>query len=99
MKYIITESRLDNLIFKFLDTKLNGTKMFKGAYYDITLGFNGPTHGLIAWDAPGRLFISTNLSGSVEDLFGIEELEAFKIIGRYFEDRYDLEVIHYSPLY
>jgi hypothetical protein len=34
MKYIITENRLNNLIFKYLDVKLDGIEGKKGNYYD-----------------------------------------------------------------
>jgi hypothetical protein len=56
MKYIITESRLENLIFKFLDDKFEGIELKKGDYSAIVFVFPGEEFGLMRWVPPQPLF-------------------------------------------
>jgi hypothetical protein len=45
MKYIITESRLENFLFQYLDNKFDGIEPMKGKYSDIVFGLPGETNG------------------------------------------------------
>ena len=50
MKYIITESRLDKVIFKYLDVKLNGVELVTGEDSDIRVFIlPGEEFGLMTW--------------------------------------------------
>jgi hypothetical protein len=49
MKYIITESKLDKVIFKYLDMKLNGIEKRNGTYTDIIFVFPNNEYGLLGW--------------------------------------------------
>jgi hypothetical protein len=101
MKYIITESRLENLIFKFLDSKLDGAEPMKGKYSDIVfispkMAPNGDEElGILGWektDKGGKLYVFLLLVRAVEDMFSLQSEESLKIIARYIENRYNLNI-------
>jgi len=92
MKYIITERRLDKVIFRYLDNKLNGVKKKRGEYCDIVLSFPGEEYGLIGWKKPSQLFTYYEIVDEVETMFSMDESDALDAIGRYVESRYNLEV-------
>jgi len=92
MKYIISESRLDNVIFRYLDNKLNGVKKKRGEYCDIVLSFPGEEYGLIGWKKPSQLFTYYEIVGGVKTMFSMDEFDALDAIGRYVESKYNLEV-------
>ena len=93
MKYIITESRFESLIFNYLDSRLEGTEPMKGKYSDIVFALPGEEYGLLAWTHPDRLYIFRSLVEDISNMFSIEEYkEINKIIGRYIENKWNLEV-------
>ena len=101
MKYIITESRLENVIFKFLDSKLDGIELVKGKYSDIVfilpeMAPNGDEElGILGWektDKGGRLYVFLLLGRAVEDMFSLQSEESLKTIARYIENRYNLNI-------
>ena len=92
MKYLITESKLDSVIFKYLDMKLNGVEKMEGKNFDIIFGFPNKDYGLIGWEKSGNLYVFYKLSDEIQDMFGLESLNILDVIGRYVEDRYNLKV-------
>jgi len=92
MKYIITERRLDKVIFRYLDNMLNGIELKKGKYSDIVLSFPGEEYGLIGWKTPNQLFTYYEIVWKVKTMFSMDEFDALDAIGRYVESRYNLEV-------
>jgi hypothetical protein len=93
MKYIITENRLNNLIFKFLDAKLDGIETRKGEYVDIVFAFPDKEYGVLAWEKSGVLYVFYKLSDEISDFFGLEKDNSSRVIGKWVEDRYNLKVI------
>jgi len=92
MKYIIRESRMENLIFKYLDNKLDGVKKKKGKYCDIVFAFPDEEFWLIGWNSPDQLFTFVDLINDVKLMFSIERSYILDVIGRYVESRYNLKV-------
>jgi hypothetical protein len=92
MKYVITESKLNKVIFKYLDMKLNGVEERKGRYVDIVFTFPNEEYGLLGWKKSGHLSVYHRLSDEIQNLFGLKDSDALNFIGRYVEDRYNLEV-------
>ena len=92
MKYIITERRLDKVIFRYLDNKLNGVKKKRGDYSYIVFAFPGEEYGLMGWKTPNQLFTYYEIVGEVKTMFSMDEFDALDVIGRYVESRYNLEV-------
>jgi hypothetical protein len=92
MKYIITESRLESLIFKYLDDKLEGVELKKGKYCDIVFAFPGEEFGLVGWNSPDELFPLLDLINDIELMFSMDRSDVLDFIGRYVESRYNLKV-------
>ena len=92
MKYIITESRLESLIFKYLDSRLDGIKKKKGKYLDTVFAFPGEEHGVIAHNFTDDLYIFTDLVKDVMTMFSVDVGTARHFFGKYFESKYNLRV-------
>jgi hypothetical protein len=97
MKYIITESRFENLIFKYLDNKLDGIELKKGDYSAIVFVFPGEESGLMRWvPSPGQkynqLWTYYEMVDDVKTMFSMSKFDALDVIGRYVESRYNLKV-------
>lgn len=95
MKYVITESRLDNVIFKYLDSKLDGIELKKDLDYSIIFVFPGEESGLMRWlgkKSRGQLLTYYEIVDEVETMFSMDESNALDVIGRYVESRYNLKV-------
>jgi hypothetical protein len=99
MKYIITESKLDKVIFKYLDMKLNGIEKRKGEHVDIIFTFPNEDYGMLGWKKPGYLYVSHELRDEIKNMFGLESSDVLNLIARYVEDRHNLEVIHTQSWY
>ena len=95
MKYIITESRLENLIFKYLDNKLDGTEPMKGKYSDIVFGVPGETMGLIGIENPdwySTLYIDSELLKDIRLMFSLSNGSTLDLIKKYAKSRYNLKI-------
>jgi hypothetical protein len=94
MKYIITENRLNNLIFKFLDVKLDGIEQRRGEYVDIIFAFPNKKYGIMGWETSGDLFVYYELIIEISNFFGIENDDTLNVLGKWVEDRYNLMVMN-----
>ena len=93
MKYIITENRLDKVIFKFLDTEYGALEQKKGKHVDIVLNFPGEEFGVLGRARWGDLYVSYTLRNEVSKYFGLGNVDTLNVIGKWVEDRYNLKVI------
>ena len=93
MKYIITENRLNNIIFKYLDIKYGALEQKRGEYTDIVFAFPGEEYGLLGWRKSGYLSIFVYVRDEISNYFGLEKVDSLSVIGKWVEDRYNLEVI------
>ena len=99
MKYIITESKLNNIIFKYLDTKYDALEQKKGRYSDIVFTFPGEEYGVLGWDKSGDLYVCYELRYEISNLFGLENVNSLRVIGKWVEGKYNLRVTNtYSQL-
>jgi hypothetical protein len=98
MKYIIPENRLQNIIFKYLDDKLNGFEWRKGQYSDIVLALHGEEYGLMGWKKHDKLYVNWEFVDEIKLMFSMLKSESLDVIGRYVESRYNLKVNH-TPLF
>jgi len=92
MKYIITESRLESIIFKYLDSKFDGIEPMKGKYSDIVFGFPGETMGVMGIEEPYGLFIDSELFMEIKLMFSLDSGTTLDLIKKYVESRYNLEI-------
>jgi hypothetical protein len=101
MKYIINESQLDKVIFKYLDMELDDIEETKGRYADIVLGYPDEKYGTIAIEKMSngsvKVYVFYPLVKKIMSLFSMELSDALEVIGRYVGNRYNLRVIHTSP--
>jgi hypothetical protein len=94
MEVIIPENRLEQMIFKYLDVKFKDLEQSRGIYYDIVFRFPDEEYGILGWDRPDTLSIYRKLIDNIFSFIPIKKTEIEKIIGRYVESRYNLEVIY-----
>jgi len=95
MKYIITESRFESLVFNYLNSRLDGTEPMKGKYSDIVFGFPGETMGLIGVENPGwynTLYIDSELFKEINLMFSLDWESTFDLIKKYAKSRYNLKI-------
>ena len=101
MKYIITESRLENLIFKYLDNKLKGADIKKGIVSDFVFVVPGKDVGLFAVNkyhkkGDNYLHIYFPLFDEIQTMFSMKEGDVLEVIGKYLESRYNMK-LDYAP--
>ena len=96
MKVIIPEKKLEEIIFKYLDKRFEKLEKVKGKNYDIVFKYPGEEYGRLGWKKPGMLLIYYKLIDDIFSFIPIKKSEIQKIIGRYVEDRYNLEVKYTS---
>jgi hypothetical protein len=92
MKVIIPETKLEEILFKYLDVKFKDLEQVKGYYYDIVFKIPGEEYGQLGWDRPSNLYIYWKLIENIFNIIPIEKSEIKKIIGMYVGSRYKLEV-------
>jgi hypothetical protein len=51
------------------------------------------------WKKSGDLYVLYELRDEIKNIFGLESPEAFEVIGKYVEDRHNLEVRCTSLMY
>jgi len=94
MKYIITENRLNDIIFKFLDAKLDGIVKKKGEVVYIIFIFPNEEYGTLGWNKSGNLFINEEFAIEISYFFETNNVDTLKVIGKWVEDRYNLKVMN-----
>jgi hypothetical protein len=94
MKVIIPETKLEEILFKYLDVKFKDLEQVKGYYYEIVFRFPNEKFGILGWNRPGDLYIYYKLIDNIFSFIPIEKTEIQEIIGRYVGSRYNLEVIY-----
>jgi hypothetical protein len=90
MKYLITESQIDNVIFKYLDNQ-DFIKIKKGdrIYF---VNSEGDEYGQIVYDKDGRCKIYYNLIKEISSFFSMEDSDSQQVIGRWVENTLQMKV-------
>ena len=96
MKYIITESKLNNIIFKYLDMKYGALEPKRGEYSDIIFAFPDEEYGKLGWEKSGNLYVFNKLRDEISNYFGMDNNDSLRVISKWVEDRYNLKVINTS---
>jgi hypothetical protein len=101
MKYIITESRLEKVVFKYLDDKLEGTDIKKGKFSDFVFAVPGKEVGLLAINkyhkkGDNYLHIYLPFFEEIQTMFSMKEGDVLEAIGKYLESRYNMK-LDYAP--
>jgi|LakMenEpi03Aug12_release.lakeMendotaPanAssembly.Ray.scaffolds.fasta_scaffold218200_2 hypothetical protein len=96
MKYIITESRLDDIIFKYLDMTLRHLEKKKGYTTDIVFTYPNDEEGPIGLNN-GELSVNYDIILEMMSLFSMDEFEAADKVGEYLKQKYNLDFIGTTP--
>jgi hypothetical protein len=96
MKYIIKESKIDMLMTEYLNSWIESKAVSQQSDFILIEG-KGVEHD--EWDAfmeydysDGRLWVNRNFLNLVTDLFGKNRIETMTFIGKWFEDKFGVEV-------
>jgi hypothetical protein len=90
MKYLITESQLDNIIFKYLYNKDFIQIDFDEKIYFVNSVNN--VYAQIKYDKAGLCFINSELVDEISSFFSMEESDSKQVIGRWVENRLQMKV-------
>jgi hypothetical protein len=96
MKYIITESRLDKIIFKFLDGIIGHLEKKKGNSSEIVFTYPDDDQGPIGLNN-GELYVNYNIVLEVSSMFDMNEQEVTDKVGEYLKQKYNLDFIGTTP--
>ena len=92
MKITISENRIEQLIFKYLDKRFEKLEKVKGESFNIVFKYPGEEYGILGCEKSCLLLIYYKLIDNISSFIPIEKSEIQKIIGRYVEDRFNLKV-------
>ena len=93
MKYLITESQLDRVIFKYLDNQdfIQIEKNDK-IYF---VNSEDDEYGQIRYDKDdGWCYIYHELIHEISSFFSLDETDSKEVIGRWFEDTHQMKVTY-----
>jgi len=96
MKYIITESRFDEIIFKYLDRIIGNLEKNKGYSSEIVFLYPNEEFGPIGLNN-GELFVNYDIILEMSSIFDLDEQEVSDKVGEYLKQKYDLDFISTSP--
>ena len=96
MKYIITESRLDDIIFKYLDMTLRHLEKKKGYTTDIVFTYPNDEEGPIGLNN-GELSVNYDIILEMSSMFNMDEQEVSDKVGEYLKQKYNLDFIGTTP--
>lgn len=96
MKYIITESRFDQIIFKYLDRIIGNLEKNKGYSSEIVFLYPNEEFGPIGLNN-GKLSVNYDIILEMSSIFNMDEQEVSDKVGEYLKQKYDLDFIGTSP--
>jgi len=99
MKYIITESKLENIIFKYLDMKdlylLSMVNSHHFFYSRKSIDDGG--YPIISYDKKNKdCFVSSTFAEDVCSLFSIDPEYSLKVISEWVGNKLDVEIESYN---
>ena len=99
MKYIINEYRLENLIYKYLDSKdLYLLSMVNSHHFFYSRkSIDDGEYPIISYDNKNKdCFVSSDLVGEVSSLFSIDPEYSLKVISDWVGNKLNVEVKSYN---
>ena len=98
MKYLITESQFDKVIFKYLDNQ-DFIRIDKGEriYF---VNSEGDEYAQIRYNKNnGWCYIYNELSDEISSFFSLQEFDSQKVIGRWVENTLQMKVTNATYLW
>jgi len=94
MKYLITESQIDNLIFKYLDNQ-DFIKFKKGHVIHFA-NSEGDEYSQIRYDKDGWCYIYYKLNNEISAFFSMQESDSKQVIGKWVENTLQMKITNIS---
>ena len=91
MKFLITESKLENIIFKYLDNQ-DFVKIDKGENIYFVNSENDKLAQIKFNKSNGRCFINYDLVKEISSFFSMKESDSVQVIGRWVESTLQMKV-------
>ena len=91
MKYLITESKLDKVIFYYLDSQDFTLKEGKSSFY-FTDKPSSNDAIILYWEGSGLCTINYEIINIISSLFSLTEFESQELIGKWVENKLGLDV-------
>lgn len=92
-KIIIPENKLEEIVFKYLDTKLKDVKQLEGQYFDVIYKLPGYDTGIIGYnDLSNVLNINGKLIDDVFSIIPIEKTQIMRLIANYVVTKYRVNI-------
>ena len=92
-KIIIPENKLEEIVFKYLDTKLKDVKQLEGQYFDVIFKLPGYDTGIIGYnDLSNVLNINGKLIDDVFSIIPIEKTQIMRLIANYVVTKYRVNI-------
>ena len=95
MKYIITESKLDMLMTRYLNSWVDSKKIIEFDRFIVLEDPYGEPENEVSMEydgEDGRLWVRQELFSTLVDLFGKDENETLEFIGKFFEYKFGVQV-------
>jgi hypothetical protein len=97
MKYLITESQIDNVIFKYLDNQdFIQIKNRESVYF---VNSESDEYTQIRFDKDGRCYVSYDLYNEISMFFSLQDSDFDKVIVKWVENiiKMEVESINVAP--
>ena len=92
MKYLITESQLDKVIFKYLDNQ-DFIQIYKSPNRIYFVNSEGDEYAQITYDKDIKwCFINLDLTREVSSFFSLQSHDSIEVIGRWVENTLQMNV-------
>ena len=95
MKIIIKESKVDMLMTEYLDSWVDSRKLIEFDRFIVLENPNGEDENDIDMEYDGddgRLWFRKEFRYFLSDLFGKSQVETMTFVGKYFENKFGVEV-------
>jgi len=94
MKYKIPQDKLDKMVFRYLNLQYGDLEKHKGKYFGFV--FKKPNtdynDSIMKWTNPQSLYVDYSLVKEIIDVFSLTSLDAKSAIGRWVENKFNIEV-------
>lgn len=88
MKFIITESKLENVIFSYIDSLLDKIDFYGEIYYV----YRGTKDGVIKYSKGGDNYVTGHIIQDVSNIFSIGYIQAYSYILEWAKSRIDEDI-------
>jgi len=97
MKYLITESQIDNLASMYLDS-LNLIRVNKDNKIHFKKSEEDSTSVIVYNKESGVCMVSYRVINEISDFFSMDKSDSKELIGKWVEKTLEMEVSHVKPL-